>query len=107
MLNPKQKKFAEYYCGEYLGNAEQSALAAGYSASYARHRASRLTSDVGIQEYMRELTKADEEKTASTIADIRAFWADIMNSTEEETKNRLRASELLAKSSGMFNTDWQ
>lgn len=106
MLNPKQKKFAELYCGEHIGNAEQAAIAAGYSKAYARGHASALVAKDGISDYIKELTKKSEEDAVGTIRNIREFWLDVMNNSEKETKNRLRASELLAKSSGMFNSEW-
>lgn len=106
-MNPRLKLFAEYYCGEHLGNAEQSAIAAGYSPKYARGNANKLVAKSCVQAYIAELNAKTEAKTVATITDIQTFWTNIMQDEDEPTKNRLRASELLAKAKGMFNKeDW-
>lgn len=105
-LSQRQKLFCEYYCGECLGNAEKAAIKAGYSVAYARGNASKLVAKSGIQEYIRELNAKTESDNIVTIKDIKRFWSDVMNDEDEIMKNRLRASELLAKVSGMFNNDW-
>lgn len=105
-LNPRQKLFAEYYCGEHLGNAEQAAVAAGYSARYARGNAYKLVSNSGVQEYIAELNAKTESETVATVTDIKAFWSTVMNDEDMAMKDRLRASELLAKAGGMFNNEW-
>lgn len=102
-MNPKQKLFAEYYCGQYLGNAEQAAIAAGYSPKYARGHANLLVAKT--QEYIAELSKKTEDEAIAKAIDIKTFWTQVMNDEDEMMKNRLRASELLAKTGGMFNND--
>ena len=104
-MNPRQKLFAEYYCGKCLGNAEQAAIAAGYSVAYARGNASKLVANSCVQDYIRELSAKTESETVATIADIKAFWTQVMNDQNEMMKNRLKASELLARTGGMFNTE--
>lgn len=103
-MNPKQKLFAEYYCGQYLGNAEQAAIAAGYSPKYARGHANLLVAKT--QEYIVELNKKMEDDAIAKAIDIKTFWTHVMNDEDEMMKNRLRASELLAKTGGMFNDTW-
>ena len=105
-INLRLKKFAEYYCGECLGNAEQSAIRAGYSKAYARGNANKLVAKDCVQEYIAELNAKIEPEIVANIADIKSFWTRVMNDEEEVMKNRLRASELLAKTQGMFNNDW-
>lgn len=105
-MNPRQKLFCEYYCGECLGNAEKAAIKAGYSVAYARGNASKLVAKSGIQAYIRELNAKTESDNIATIKDIKRFWSDVMNDEDEIMKNRLRASELLAKAGGLFNNDW-
>ena len=104
-MNERQKRFCEYYVGECVGNVVQSALKAGYSNSYANHMAYKLLENVEIKNYIKELSKSNEKKRIATAEDVQAFWTDILNNPEEQTKNRLRASELLAKVQGLFN-DW-
>lgn len=43
----------------------------------------------------------DKERVAS-MEDINAFWTEVMNNKQETTVNRLKASELRAKSLGAF-----
>lgn len=105
-LTPRLKLLAEYYCGECLGNAEKAAIKAGYSVAYARGNASKLVAKSCVQEYIREINAKTESENIATIKDIKRFWSDVMNDEDEMMKNRLRASELLAKAGGMFNTDW-
>lgn len=105
-MNLRQKLFCEYYCGECLGNAEKAAIKAGYSVAYARGNASKLVAKSGIQAYIRELNAKTESDNIATIKDIKRFWSDVMNDEDEIMKNRLRASELLAKAGGLFNNDW-
>jgi phage terminase small subunit len=105
-VNPRQKLFCEYYCGECLGNAEKAAIKAGYSVAYARGNASKLVAKSGVQEYIRELNTKTESDNIATIKDIKRFWSNVMNDEDEIMKNRLRASELLAKAGGIFNNDW-
>ena len=104
-MNERQKRFCQYYVGECVGNVVQSALKAGYSNNYANHRAYQLLENVEIKNYIKELSRDSESKRIATAEDIQAFWTDILNNPEEQTKNRLRASELLAKVQGLFN-DW-
>ena len=104
-MNERQKRFCQYYVGECVGNVVQSALKAGYSNSYANHLAYKLLENIEIKNYIKELSKDGESKRIATAEDVQAFWTDILNNPEEQTKNRLRASELLAKVQGLFN-DW-
>ena len=104
-MNERQKRFCEFYVGECVGNVVQSALKAGYSNSYATHMAYKLLENVEVKNYIKELSKSNEKKRIATAEDVQAFWTDILNNPEEQTKNRLRASELLAKVQGLFN-DW-
>lgn len=105
-MNERQKRFCEFYVGECVGNVVQSALKAGYAETYAYHKAYKLLENVEIKNYIKELSANDTQKRIASAEDIQAFWSDILNNTEEQTKNRLRASELLAKAKGLFNNDW-
>lgn len=108
-IKEKLKRVAKFYMGEYLGNATQACIAAGYSQGYARGHACEIVAKKEVQEYIRYinfLNVTNSEKEIATIGDIQAFWSDIMNSRGCEIKDRLKASELLAKSQGAFNTEW-
>lgn len=105
-MNPKQKLFCEYYCGEYFGNAYQAAIAAGYSPKYAKNAGQFLLDNKGIQKYIGELTRRETKKRIATVEDVKAFWTAVMNDECEIMKNRLRAAELIAKAAGAFRDDW-
>lgn len=108
-IKPKLKKVATYYAGECMGNAEKSAVMAGYSPRYARGNAYKIIRRKEVQEYLKylhSLAQEEEQKQIATIADIQEFWTHIMNDKEQSVKNRLKASELLAKAQGAFRGEW-
>lgn len=111
-IKPQLKLVATYYMGECAGNAENSAIKAGYSPKYARGNAYKLIARKDVQEYMAYLEYLRQTNPASptlhiaTLNEIQGFWTNIMNGTEWELKDRLRASELLAKSKGAFNNEF-
>ena len=95
-MTPKQERFV----AEYLAcmNASEAARRAGYSAKTAASQAERLLRNVEISEAVK---KALEEKNTALIAtreERQKFWTETLRDVEEDMKNRLRASELLAKS---------
>ena len=95
-MTPKQERFV----AEYLAcmNASEAARRAGYSAKTAASQAERLLRNVEISEAVK---KALEEKNNALIAtreERQKFWTETLRDVEEDMKNRLRASELLAKS---------
>lgn len=105
-MTEKQKRFCEFFVGECIGNITQSAKKAGYSENYSYHMAYKLLENVEIKNYIEELSKKDTQSRIASADEIQSFWSDVLKDTEEEMKNRLRASELLAKAKGLFNNDW-
>lgn len=105
-MTPKQKLFCEYYCGKHFGNALQAAIEAGYSREYAKAKAHKLLRKPEISEYIEQLIKPVRKKRIATVDEIKAFFTDIMEDTEQATKDRIRAAELLAKTAGAFRDDW-
>ncbi len=99
-MNDKQRKFAELYTGN--PNATEAAKAAGYSDKTARSQGQRLLTNVDIRKYIAELQEASFSSRIASISEVKAFWSDIMHDPKEKTTDRLKASELLAKSSGAF-----
>lgn len=89
-----------------MGNAEKAAVKAGYSPAYARGNANKIAANSCVQAYIAELTAKTDAETVASIANIKTFWTRVMNDEDEMMKNRLRASEYLAKASGVFNSDW-
>lgn len=111
-IKPQFKLVATYYVGECCGNAEQSVVKSGYSKRYARGNAHKIVARKDVQEYiaylryLKETNPSNPALHIATITEIQGFWSNIMLSNEYEIKDRLRASELLAKANGLFNNDW-
>lgn len=111
-IKPQFKLVATYYVGECAGNAEKSVVKAGYSPKYARGNANKIVARRDVQEYIAYLRYLQETNPTNpalhiaTINEIQGFWTNVMNSAHEATKDRLRASEYLAKAQGMFNSEW-
>jgi len=110
-IKPQYKLVATYYMGECCGNAEQSVIRAGYSPRYARGNAHKLVARKDVQEYMaylREQMKTNPTNPnlhIATISEIQGFWTNVMEDCHCQTRDRLRASELLAKVHGAFKED--
>jgi phage terminase small subunit len=99
-LTPKQKAFCEHYAAN--GNATKSALLAGYSEENAKQIGSENLSKLDIQEYIAELANPIENKRIASANEIKEFWSSVMREDSEKMTDRLKASEILAKSGGMF-----
>ncbi|MDF9393005.1 terminase small subunit [Methylococcus capsulatus] len=99
-LNRRQTAFAEHYAKS--GNATEAARAAGYSERSANRIGPKLLSDVGIAAYVEELAEKLRSKRIADVVELREFWTGIMRNPAEETRDRIKAAELLAKSLGLF-----
>jgi phage terminase small subunit len=99
-LTPKQKAFCEYYASN--GNATESARLAGYSENTAQVQGAENLSKPIIQEYIKELANPIENKRIASANEIKEFWTSVMREDAEKMADRLKASELLAKTGGMF-----
>lgn len=75
-LKPRQKAFADYYIE--TGNAEESAVKAGYSKAYARGNAHKLVANSCIASYIAERVKPTEEKRIATGDEIMQFFTSVM-----------------------------
>lgn len=111
MEAPKIKKqlqlFAINYMGKCAGNAERSAIEAGYAKSYARGNAHKLVARKDVQEYIAYLnSNKDYMHDIMELLDIQEFWTNCIRRPDYRMPDRLRASELLAKSKGAFINEW-
>lgn len=82
------------------GNMKQAMLDAGYSESYANDHSDYLSEIIG--EEIREAQKEIDSPKIKSIQEIQEWWSEIMENTEEDMKDRIKCSELLARSSGAF-----
>lgn len=82
------------------GNMKKAMIDAGYSESYADRNSKYLLGIIGEQ------IKAQQDeicqKKILSIGKIQEWWADIMCDEHQDPKDRIKCSELLAKSQGAF-----
>ncbi len=105
-LNEHERKFVEGYMGRCAGNAKQAAIGAGYSAKTAEQQASRLLRKVKVQEAIQ--ARVDADPLVADREALQRLWTAIAFArkayAKARMKDRLRASELLGKSQGLFVT---
>lgn len=99
-LNERQRRFCEYFAESC--NGAEAARKAGYSKKTARQIANELLTKPDILKYVRQLQDEAATPRIAGMLEVKAMWSDTMRDTEQKTKDRLRASELLAKSAGAF-----
>ena len=99
-MRNKYKVFAEHYAAS--GNATEAAKAAGYSEKTAYSQGARLLKNVEVQDYLTELQDSATADRIASMSEVKAFWSEVMDDPAQKTADRLKASELLAKSAGAF-----
>lgn len=97
-LTVKQKRFVELYDG----NATEAAVKAGYSQKYANRIAAQLMNNEKIVGAIHNKENSRNSDEIMTREQRKLFWTAIIRDSSQSTKDRLRASELLAKSEGDF-----
>ena len=97
-LTEKQKKFIDYYI--QTGNATESCRLAGYKGN----NLDRLGYENlrKLENYIKPRINELDLKRTATLEEIFEFWTNIIRDNETKTNDKLRASELLAKSQGAF-----
>ena len=99
-LNQRQLAFCEAYIAG--SSAAEAARRAGYSERTARSIGQRLLTNVDIKTYIDERNAEIKAANTADIDEIRRFWTSAMRDEEEKAIDRLKASELLARSQGVF-----
>lgn len=122
-MNSRQKKFADNYIE--TGNAEQSALDAGYSKNYARAQSYKMLENVGIKKYIDKKMKELEDKKIAKAEEVLKYLTSLMRGEEVEEEivlemlgggeskakkvhkkvshtDRIRAGELIGRRYGMW-----
>lgn len=97
-MTPKQRAFVKAFQGEARGNATEAARLAGYR--HPRQMGSENLSKPDIQEAIGPGPTSNPD-LANPEA-IRLWWSEVMRDDSHSIRDRLRATELLAKSMGMF-----
>jgi phage terminase small subunit len=101
-MDERQKKFADLYI--QTGNASESYQRAGYKAkgNAAEAAASRLLRNVKVIEYIAERNKQLESARIADMEEVKQFWTKTMRDKNTEVKDRLKASEYIAKTNAAF-----
>lgn len=99
-MNERQKKFAEYYAQS--GNTVQSAIKAGYSEKYANARAYEMLENVGVAEYIRELSEKAQNERIMTAKERQVLLSDIAKDGDNDPADRIRAVDTLNKMTGEY-----
>ena len=99
-LTAKQQRFADYYI--QTGNATESAIKAGYSKKTARSIGQENLTKPDIAKYIEEVNKKLEDERIAGMKEIKEFWTSMFRNEIAEDKDRLKASEYLAKTNGAF-----
>ena len=99
-LTPKQRAFADFYIE--TGNATEAAIQAGYSKKTARSIGQENLTKPDILKYIKERNKQLESKRIANMKEVKEFWTATLRNTEVEYKDRLKASEFIAKTNGAF-----
>lgn len=101
-LTAREKKIAIMY----RGSVKEIALVFNWTQTYVE----KVLRKPNVQHYMaseeyKKVRKDLDKELQSAIAskeDRQKFWTNIMNDKKEDTKDRIKASELLAKVAGDF-----
>jgi phage terminase small subunit len=99
-LTEKQKRFADYYIE--TGNATESAIRAGYSQNTATETGYENLRKPHIKEYIEERNKALESDRIANMEEVKTFWTNTMRNGNADLKDRLKASEYIAKTNAAF-----
>lgn len=81
-LTSKQRLFADEYIKS--GNATQSAIKAGYSDNYAKHRVDKLLLNVGVKSYIDAKMAEIESHKIADAKEVLQFYTRVLR--EEETE---------------------
>lgn len=95
------------FCEAYLvsGNATDAAIKAGYSPKTARSQGHRLLTNADIKKYIEDRNEELKDANTADIEEVRQFWTSTMRDGDLLRRDRLKASELLGKSLGAFETE--
>lgn len=111
-IKAQYKLVAIYYCGKAEGNAEKACVMAGYSEAYSRGNANKIFKREDVKSYIKYLNSLPKDEVIdgvkthiADVKEIQNFWTHVMNTPSYKIRDRLRASELLAKVQGAFKAD--
>ena len=102
-LTPKQERF----CQEYMidGNATRAAKVAGYKANAAQQTGSENLCKPLIISRIAELGKETSKKLMIDREYVLKVILDVINDEEATNVEKLKASDMLAKYTGLYEVD--
>ena len=116
-LTPKQQKWIDEYikCDDYTTASRN----AGYTGTDTTLKNMGYQNSIKFKEILDarrlELSETINNKNIAELEDIFEFWTKTFRDNKEDTRDRIKASELLAKAKGGFiekkevkivDTDW-
>ena len=116
-LTEKQQKWIDEYikCDDYTTASRN----AGYTGSNDNLKSMGYQNSIKFKEVLDarrlEISEKISNKNIAELEDIFEFWTKTFKDTKEDTRDRIKASELLAKAKGGFiekvevkkvDTDW-
>lgn len=99
-MTPKQQAFCDYYIAS--GNATEAAIKAGYSTKTARSVGSENLTKPDIKNYIAEHMQKAQKSRIATAEEILEYLSSVVRNTEEQTRERTKAAELLGKRYALF-----
>lgn len=99
-LTAKQELFAKEYLVDL--NATQAAIRAGYSEKTAKEIGCENLTKPNIQEYIKEAMNKRSQKVEIDADYVLRGIKDIADNDEEQSKDRLKAYELMGKHLKLF-----
>lgn len=99
-MNQRKRAFCEAYL--ISGNATDAAREAGYSPRSARSIGQRLLTFDDVREYLEQRNQEISAANTAQMEEVRQFWTATMRDENMKPADRLKASELLAKTYGTF-----
>lgn len=101
-LTPKQQKWIDEYIK--CDNLTDATINAGYTCK--NPRAMGYQNSIKFKELIDkrrlEVSKQISDKGIADLEEIFTFWTNTFKSNNEDTRDRIKASELLAKAKGAF-----
>lgn len=97
-LTAKQRAWIDYY--KQGKTAAEAARLAGYRGNNSDVIGSQNV--VKLSKYIADRDELLDRARVADMAEINAFWSDIMRDDTADIKDRLKASELRARSIGAF-----
>mgnify|MGYP002624812296 CR=1 FL=1 len=101
-MNPRQRKFAEFYAGGLSG--AEAARQAGYSPNSARAIANKLLTKSDVKNYVNQLQEAARSEAVADCAEVCKVLTDILRDPRQRASSRVRAGEVLMRSVSAAST---